>query len=605
MKSKPKQSSRKTVASNWKKIFLTSWHPYVLIIIIGFIVYARTLSYDFTYFDDDTLILQNENLLQDLSYLPIAFQEDVFRAPKSSAGYYRPLLTLSFMVDAFLGEMRPFVYRCTNLLLHLLSACLLFLFLEKLYKQRSLNLFFALLFTVHPALTQAIAWIPGRNDSLLAVFALSAFIAFLNFLRTKSLKWYLLHILLFTAAIFSKESGIFLPLIWLLFLHLIHKEKFLSHNESILVFGWLLSSSLWYYLRGLALHNYSHYSLQEMFNFILENSYSIILFIGKAILPFNLSTYPILKDAIFTYGYFAILLLVVLIFVGGRNINFRLFFMGVFWFFLFLIPSLIRSNVYIPADFLEHRIYLPLVGVIIVILEIINSLKIKIPPISSRITAAFFLLLFSILTFSHTKNFKDGFSYWSSAIETSPNSIIAHKALGNVYNKNNLLHNALAEYKKAVEIDPYHADAYQNIGIIYDKLGLYKNAEEAYRKAIALNPNFAEAYQNLGIVLDKQSLFEDAEINLRKAIELDINSAEIYNNLGINLSKQEKLKDAENAFHRALSINPNYGSAHYNISILYYSQNNYDSAFFHCNRAVELGFQVSDDYLKLLGIRKK
>ncbi|UCD55136.1 MAG: hypothetical protein JSV93_06410, partial [Candidatus Omnitrophota bacterium] len=169
--------------------------PILLIACLGFLVYSQTLFFDFTYLDDNVLILGNRKFLSKLSNIPQAFRQDVFFSYEDA--YYRPLLTISFILDAQLpfalypspkpspqrGEGRVrgrgeqgkgFSYHLTNIVIHLLAACLLFLLLIKLKYREGLAIFFSLIFTVHPVLTQAVAWLPGRNDSLLAVFIFSS-----------------------------------------------------------------------------------------------------------------------------------------------------------------------------------------------------------------------------------------------------------------------------------------------------------------------------------------------------------------------------------------------------------------------------------------------
>jgi protein O-mannosyl-transferase len=94
--------------------------------------------------------------------------------------YYRPMMTISLILDAQIGGASPFIYHFTDIVIHLLASCLLFLFFKKLNYRKDLSFFFALIFAIHPVLSQAVGWIPGRNDTLLTVFILLAFIAFID-----------------------------------------------------------------------------------------------------------------------------------------------------------------------------------------------------------------------------------------------------------------------------------------------------------------------------------------------------------------------------------------------------------------------------------------
>jgi len=154
--------------------FLKTWRPYAIIIIIGCLLYAKTLSFDFVEYDDRRLIAENQSFISDLSNLFQAFTQDAFNVSFhcSSKSYYRPVLTASLIFDAQWGGTNLFIYRVTNLIIHISTCCLLFLFFCRMGFGKSVSLLFSVIFLVHPILTQAVAWIPGRNDSLLAFFQL-------------------------------------------------------------------------------------------------------------------------------------------------------------------------------------------------------------------------------------------------------------------------------------------------------------------------------------------------------------------------------------------------------------------------------------------------
>src|SRR5919197_945433 len=70
----------------------------------AFLVYVQTVSFSFTYLDDNTLVLDQAAFLSDISHTVDAFRRDVFGSGSPS---YRPLLTLSFMLDAQVGSTSP------------------------------------------------------------------------------------------------------------------------------------------------------------------------------------------------------------------------------------------------------------------------------------------------------------------------------------------------------------------------------------------------------------------------------------------------------------------------------------------------------------------
>ena len=147
-------------------------------------LYARVVTFDYVQADDTDLIRGNISFLQNLRNLPDAFARsyfDVEGQPSGRKTYYRPLVIVSFMVDAQVRGANPRVYHVTNVVIHIASVMLLSMLLRRLGSPDMPALALALLFAVHPANVQAVAWIPGRNDTLMAALALVSIMAFLHY----------------------------------------------------------------------------------------------------------------------------------------------------------------------------------------------------------------------------------------------------------------------------------------------------------------------------------------------------------------------------------------------------------------------------------------
>ena len=276
---------------------LKTWRPYAVIIIIGFLLYAKTLSFDFVEYDDRRLIAENQSFLSDLSNLFKAFTQDVFNVSfhRSSKSYYRPVLTASLMLDAHVGGTNLFIYRITNLIIHILTCCVLFLFFGRMGFGKSVSLLFSVIFLVHPILTQAVAWIPGRNDSLLALFSIASIICLIKFTEGNCWLYYIIHLFFFALAIFTKETA--LGLIAICFLYYLINERLhlpLLSKISALT-GWIAVILLWFTLRSIAVEN-PDITVSHIIKSIYINLPGLIQYLGKVLLPINLSVYPIMED---------------------------------------------------------------------------------------------------------------------------------------------------------------------------------------------------------------------------------------------------------------------------------------------------------------------
>lgn len=510
-----------------ERFFVEGRRAYGWFVFTGLMVYAQTLFFDFTELDDDILVLRNFHFLSHISNVLKTFQTDVFVGGSSNI-YYRPLMTLSFMMDASLGTSAPFVFHLSNVLMHLFACCLVYLFFIKLGTSKMAAFLFASLFTVHPVLTQAVAWIPGRNDILLVLFVLPAFIFFLDFIRTKRKCSLFCHLLFFGLAIFTKETALPLILICPLYVRLVLRERILALRNLIMPAGWLLLLLLWFPLRKMAVDPPLEYTPVYMMRSILSNSLAAFLYIGKIVFPINLSVLPILQDSNLSYGIAAAALVVTLLIVSkGKRLDRVIF--GTLWFLLFLLPTFIFPN-YVQS-LSEHRIYLPLLGFMIVLMEI-DFLKNVDFKRNTLLAGAGVILLFSVMNIIHARDFKERLSFWLNATENSPHYNLAHNNLGTVYLSLGNLEAAEKEFLEYHRLGGDSPIAHNNLGVVYLRRGLVKEAENEFKKALK-NPIYSAALMNLADLYYDHHQPEEAERMWRRVLEIDPNQASAYSHLAV------------------------------------------------------------------------
>lgn len=530
------------------------WQPYFWIIISGFLIYCQTLFFKFTYLDDNVLILNNYHFLKNIGNIFKTFKMEVFHILHASAAYYRPLLTISFILDAQLGKTTPFIYHLTNLNFHLLASCLLFLFLIKFKYKPSLALFFSLIFTVHPVLSQAVAWIPGRNDSLATIFILASFIFFLDFLAQKRWLFLASHLLFFSLAILTKEMAIFLPLIIILYYLIIAKKRASFNAQASFILGWLAIFLIWFLLRQSALENPIKYTPLDVLKTLFSNSPALFLYLGKIVFPVNLSVLPILVDSNLIYGFLSLVLIIFFLF-RSKNKRFNFIIFGLVWFLIFLLPSFIRPNPKIVADFIEHRIYLPIIGFFIIILETDLIKNLDFNKKSVKIIAIFILFILSLVNVIHCRSFKDRLTFWQNAVKTSPHHPLAHRNLGAMNYLNGNLDTAEKEYQKALRLNPKEEMAHNNLGLIYMDKGLLEKAEKEYKAELKVNPDYDVVHFNLGLLR----------------------------------AKENKMKQAVEWWQKTIKLNPEYFPAYINLAIYFYQQKDFKQASFYARKVIKKG----------------
>jgi hypothetical protein len=126
----------------------------------------------------------------------------------------RPFAALTFMTDARLWGSNPIGFHATNALLHAAAAFLVVALVRRLQPHEHwLSVAAGLLFAVHPAHAEPIAWITGRVDLLATVFFLAGFVSALNFLQTGRRWAWAASCAAYFGGVFSKEFCLTLPLV--------------------------------------------------------------------------------------------------------------------------------------------------------------------------------------------------------------------------------------------------------------------------------------------------------------------------------------------------------------------------------------------------------
>jgi hypothetical protein len=492
--------------------------------VIG-LLYAQTLSYGYVGLDDEVMIQGDHEFLRDLGNLPRAFLRGVFASTASEAGnFYRPLLVVSLMIDTQLGGTDLTAFRVTNVLLHVVATCLVLHLLMALGARREIALLLAIVFAVHPLHVVAVAWIAGRNDPLLAVFALSCLLLLIRFQRTGSWPVFGLHVLFFALALFTKESGLALLLVQPLLIGLVSNGDLRSSRSRALGAAWIAVVVIWFSLRSVALASARETAIGPAA--FVANLPDVLGYVGKIAFPFNLSMFPNLRDTGFVYGILAVGTAAIVL-ARSKRVAWRRVTFGGAWFAAFLLPSLAVPS--LPP--FEHRMYLPLIGVLIAAggidwIEHANPRSFRVASAALVVVAGFFSI-----SFARCLSFRDFDSFWASALVSSPHSGMAHQKYASGLVMRGRLDEAVdilsaylqrggsarqIHYQLALayagqgrsaeaerhliaelEIDPRYAPAKYLLGVMYQGSGRETLAVELWQQAIESDPRFTRAYRAL------------------------------------------------------------------------------------------------------------
>jgi protein O-mannosyl-transferase len=526
-----------------------------LLILVTFVLYFRTISLDYTKLDDSIFIVENARFNSDAHNLATAFQRGLFNPTKDA--YYRPVFLVDFIIESRFFGIRPAGYHFTNVLFHIISVVLLFLFLRKIKIPEVDSFLLALIFAVHPVLSQAVAWIPGRNDMLLMIFFLSCFILVIDYLEKPGSFKFIFQFFFLVLALFTKETAIIIPVIMggVLWLYLKYSWKKILFP----VISWITAIGLWLFIRSTATLSGEWFSLSVMLQAGLSRLIVVVQYLGKIFLPFNLTVFPVMDDITPVWGILAIVILAALI-VHSKSYSKPLTYVGLFWFIAFLVPVLIVPKSLNDQVF-EHRLYLPLTGILIMLSQVFPFTG----DISSRnkmvITGAL-IIVFGIQSFVRIGYYNDAITFWNHAVEGSPHSAYARMLLGTKVEEAS---DRERLFKEAIRLDPDLKNLnYYLAKVLFDRKQS-DSAEYYIRKELMHNP-LADAYFLLALIQFSRDSFDSSAINLEKVIE----------------------------------INPVDPQANHNLVLLYYQHGQPDKARQVLQNMQLKGMEVGDDLMRMV-----
>jgi tetratricopeptide (TPR) repeat protein len=534
---KKKQSVQEPLNAN---SYVHVLYPLSIILTISIFLYIKSLSFGLTQLDDSIFIKDFHDLFSNSKNLGHLFFRGVFFETNDS--YYRPLLMVSFMFNKLISG-NLFGYHVTNLFFHLSSCVLLYYFFLKLNLRSDISFLFTLLFAVHPALSQAVVWIPGRNDSMLTTFALASFLCMINYLETKKWHHFALHLLFFWMALYTKESGIILPVLAFGYLLLLTRTEIKSYI--LLIAGWSVIGLSWLYMRSISIDPLIKPTASEYTEGFINRLPLLVHYLGKSFLPFNLSVFPMQADTTIYLGLAATVLLAICLFLN-KSSNKQMLLFGLSWFVLFLLPAFFVPK-QINEQAFEHRLYLPIIGLLILLSQTIPYSEKYIP--NQKITfwiTLFFAAIFLAINYGHQQKFKNEITFWENAVLDSPSSSYAHKILGVKYFTKSAFEKSRVEIQKALEMDSteryaslYYAKYLQTKNAKDPKIEYYLLREEQY------NPGFLDNLFELAKVSFDKGDKEAAKHYLEECTHVAPNFMMAKNNLILLLietgQKQEAL----------------------------------------------------------------
>lgn len=543
-------------------------------------------------FLDDYHLIINNDFIHNLSWSNVKhwFADNYMAGAGRLSNYWRPLFLFSLAVNYALDSSRPFGYHLVNNLIHILNGILVFQLMLYILQKRWPAFLTALIFVIHPAQSENVAYTPGRGDLLASLFILLGLIFWKNSFAGKRYSYSVFWACtFFVLALMSRESAVVFPLLamivfifvywpenkiipaikrgliktipfWLItIVYFALRFTVLNFND-FLNFGNLDPGSVYFQRLSVRLYTFSH-ALLEYFRvlFYPTNVHERFTF------PIHRSFFdlPVLVGVMAVAAIMAVAMRLYLkdkskIQAGFSAISeARIWFFGWGWFFAALLPGsgIIPTNVIMH----DHRLYLPLIGVFAVFYyyldKVLEYAGIKDFKFFRNIVISgliFYLIFLSGITVKRAIIWGKPIDLFEETLRYEPDAVFAHNTLAaeyiNIGNYEKAKNNLLIAMEKGYS----SPELYFNLGQVWLS-GPEADLERAisyYKKAIESNKNYWPAYRRLAeIYMENGRDLPQAAYYLQKLNELRPYDVNVYYNLALVLyllgEKSEALKLVE------------------------------------------------------------
>ena len=554
-----RKSGRSHRQFDWTRCFL------FLVAAAGLSVHLNSFTGVFV-FDDAAHILQKDRIRQ-------------LWPPWEVIGGRRPVSDTTLAVNYKLGGLEVWGYHAVNVSVHVLAGLTLFGVVRRTLVRKAeatgsraagfsprehsetrdiaqaeacgseaswIALAVALIWAVHPLQTQSVTYLIQRCESMMGLFyLLTLYCVVRGADSARGVWWYGVAVVSCALGMGSKAVMVTAPLMVLLydrvFLSPSYANAFrrrwglyvgLAASWGVLWACGVAQGVLSPY-RKAATMGFSFRGITPL-EYALTQPGAILHYLGLSLWPHPLCldyNWPVARtaEAVIPSAIVIVGLIAATVWALFRRPG--LGFVGV-WFFLILAPS--SSFVPIKDTLFEHRMYLSLASVVVLV---VVGTHVGLRRLAARLSLgdslrrciAMLLALAAITTLGYgtvrrNEDYHSAVSMWRDVVAKRPDNARAYENLGTVLMVEARIHDAIEAYRKAVQRDPDFASAHANLANALSQTSQFKQAAPHYGEVLRLDPFHVDARINLGHALDMLGRTEEGIEVMRAATQVICNA---------------------------------------------------------------------------------
>ena len=561
-------------SSNWGIVGRRDLVIALVLAAATWVIFGRTVAFDFVRFDDPTYILDNARVLSGLSGANARWATGTLYFAN-----WHPLTWIVYQMVCGLFGPRAGAFHAVNVLLHGLSAGMLFLFLVRATGSRWGSAAGVALFAWHPLRVESVAWISETKDCLCCCFWIGAMLAYQWYVQRRRVGRYVLVMLLLAGALASKASAVTLPCALLLL-----DYWPLAREGDARRWGGLVLEKLPLMAMAAGAMSANFVAQRAMHAELLDAMVPWHARLGNAVV----SVVAYLRDTAWPNGLCAFYphpaivgLPIALPLVAGcavvmlgitiwcvvlaRRCPYLI--VGWLWFLGTLVPAigLVQVGAQSRAD---RYTYIPSIGLSLAMAGVVAQVgraRWARSRLVGRISGGIGIAIAGalvVVTEIQLGTWRDTATLFTRANNVTARNYLARSELSEHALDAGDVPLAVSLARQAVEICPRLPGPHRALAAALEKQGDDRTALGEWEAAIRLGGDDAATRDRLGSLLFRMNRTADARTQFDVALRYDARDAGALNNLGIIAASEGNLDRAMAYWRRAISISPGFGPAH-------------------------------------------
>ncbi len=513
-------------------------------------------------------------------------------------GNYQPITMLSYAVDYAIGGPAASVYHTSSILLHMVNACLVYVFFSKLQPQKAVALFTALLFALSPVQAESVSWIAERKTLVSTFFSLLALLQYQGYIRRSSAGRMALVTLLSALAILAKATAVVLPFLFMatdvwLQLPAINSKAWVPRIPALAI-------SVLLGIVAIQAQQAAHFmegTPHTVVAHIAAVPFAWCMYIVRFFVPIGLSAmYPWpVQWGIAQWTAIAGTCVAVALWIRQWKKGDSVLHGGLLFFTISLLPVL-QIIPFGEALMADRYLYMACIGLAYpaayYVAKGVQYLK-REQWLAAPV--AIMALLFTTATYLRNNNWQNDHAFYGALLERFPESAVTQYSAGVMYLRDGNYDLAALHLDKAVRLEPNNAKAWYNKGLLHMRTGQVMDATEAFNNSIAA-ADYVKAYMSRGMLHLSVGNIDMALADINHVLQQQPDNGRAWCLHGDCMEKMGKTQDALTDYGKAISSAAPEPLFYLRRGTLLYKMNQYEATIADMNSAMELGDQRGEPY---------